>query len=344
MRWKRTVTMIEAHAEGEVGRIVTGGIINIPGATILDKMHHINNVDDRLRRFLVNEPRGCAQMSTNVIFAPTHPEADVAYMVLQGDKAHAMSGSNSICLVTVLLETGMLDMHEPQTTVTLETPAGLVRATAACRDGRCERVTLDMPASFALMLDAKVEVDGLGEIEVDIGFGGVFYGLLDPSRFGLTITPDNARKLVKIGNRVHRAINRQLDICHPELDGLKGISYTMFAGHDTDGNMKGATILPPGRIDRSPCGTGNSARLAVLARRGTAGAGFTATARSIIDSTFDISIVGTTQVAGLPAILPRISGRGWIHGIHQIGVDPDDPYPEGYMVADCWGDALDLVN
>lgn len=344
MRWKKTVTMVEAHAEGEVGRIVTGGIIDIPGKTMLDKMTYINTVDDSLRRFLINEPRGCAQMSTNVVFAPMHPDADVAYMIFQGDKAHAMSGSNSICLVTVLLETGMVEMVEPETIVTLETPAGLVRATATCAAGKCERVSLDMPPSFVDRLDAVVNVEGLGDVTVDIAFGGVFYGLIDPAQFGLTIAPENARKLVEIGSRVHRAINAQMDIRHPEIEALIGLSYTMFVGFDNFGVMKGSTVLPPGRLDRSPCGTGNSARLATMYERGQIKDGDIRIARSIIDSQFEISIIGTTTVAGRPAILPRVSGRGWIHGIHQIGLDPSDPYPHGYMVSDCWGDAFDLLS
>jgi proline racemase len=311
---------------------------------MLEKMNYINQVDDSLRRFLVFEPRGYAQMSTNLIFPPNHPEADVGFLILQGDKAHAMSGSNSICLVTVLLETGMLEMKEPETIVTLDTPAGLVRARATCKAGKCERVTLDMIASYADQLDAIVEVEGLGKVTVDISFGGIFYALIDPAQLGLKISPENARKLVDLGTRVHRAVNHQLDIRHPELDGLEGISYVMFVGHDDDGMMKGATILPPGRIDRSPCGTGNSARLAVMAARGQVDVGQVLTARSIIDSEFQVEIIGEKTVAGRPGILPRISGRGWIHGIHQIGVAPSDPYPLGYVVADCWGDAFDLLK
>jgi proline racemase len=344
MRWKKTITMIEAHAEGEVGRIVTGGIIDVPGRTLLDKMNHINRVDDSLRRFLVNEPRGCAQMSTNLLLTPTHSDADAAFIILQGDKAHAMSGSNSICLVTVLLETGMIEMHEPETLVTLETPAGLVRATAACSNGKCERVSLDMPSSFADQLDVVVTVEGLGEVTVDIAFGGIFYGLINPEQFDLIISPQNARKLVDIGVRVHRAINQQLDVHHPELKGIEGVSYTMFVGHDDHGTMKGATIMPPGRIDRSPCGTGTSARLAVMFARQQIAEGDSRIARSIIGSEFNVSILGTTTIAGRPAVLPRVSGRGWLHGIHQIGLDPTDPYPHGFMVADCWGDAFDLLG
>ncbi len=344
MRWKKTVSMVEAHAEGEVGRVVTGGVVDIPGSTMLDKMNYINQVDDSLRRFLVFEPRGYAQMSTNVLFPPTCPEADAAFLILQGDKAHAMSGSNSICVVTVLLETGMVEMKEPQTIVTLDTPAGLIRATANCRDGKCESVALDMTPCYADQLDAVVNVDGLGKVTLDIAYGGIFYALIDPAQFELSIAPESARKLVDIGSRIHRAVNAQLDIRHPTLEGLHGISYTMFVSRDSDGVMKGSTVLPPGRLDRSPCGTGNSARMAVQAARDEIAVGHKAVARSIIDSEFQVELIGKTTVTGKPAILPRISGRGWIHGMHQIGVDPTDPYPHGYMVSDCWGDAFDLLD
>jgi len=344
MRWKKTITMVEAHAEGEVGRIVTSGVIDVPGNSMLEKMNYINEVDDSLRQFLVFEPRGYAQMSTNLIFDPINEKADIGFLILQSDKAHAMSGSNSICLVTVLLETEMIEMHEPETIVILDTPAGLVRASATCVDGKCERVTLNMNPSYADQLDAIVNVEGLGNVTVDIAFGGIFYALIDPAQFDLKINPENARQLVDIGTRVHRAVNSQLNIHHPALKGLEGISYTMFVGYDDDGVMKGATILPPGRIDRSPCGTGNSARLAVMEARGQVKVEQTLKARSIIDSEFQVEIVSKKIIAGKSCILPKISGRGWIHGIHQIGLDPSDPYPLGYKVADCWGDAFDLLS
>ncbi|MEM7089449.1 MAG: proline racemase family protein [Pseudomonadota bacterium] len=344
MRWKKTISMVEAHAEGEVGRVVTGGVFDLPGSSMLAKMNHLNQVDDSLRRFLVFEPRGYAQMSTNLLFAPSRSDADAGMIVLQGDKAHAMSGSNAICVVTVLLETGMVEMQEPETVVTLDTPAGLVRAVATCKDGKCQRVALDMTPSYADQLDAQISVDGLGQVRVDIGFGGVFYALVDPAQFNITIAPENARALVDIGTRVHRAVNAQLNIRHPELEGLEGISYAMFVSRDDAGDMQGATILPPGRVDRSPCGTGNAARLAVQAARGEVTVGHKAIARSIIDSAFKVAFAAETTVAGRPAIRPRISGRGWIHGMHQIGVDPTDPYPMGYMVSDCWGDAFDLLG
>lgn len=344
MRWSKTVTLVEAHAEGEVGRIVTGGVIDVPGATIADKLRHLNDGDQSLRKFLVFEPRASAQMSTCLIFPPTRPDADIGFVILQGDRAHAMSGSNSICLTTVLLETGMLPMTEPETVVRIDTASGLVTARATCHNGKCERVMLSMNPSYAHELDAVVDVDGFGKVKVDIGYGGIFYALIDPAQFGLEIRPDMARKLVEAGSAVHRAVNRQMQIAHPEIEAIKGISYTMFVSHNEAGELKGATIMPPGRIDRSPCGTGNSARLAVAAARGLAKPGDTFTARSIIDSTFTVTYAGDTTVAGKPAVQPVISGRGWIHGIHQIGVDPTDPYPQGYTVSDTWGDAYDLMS
>lgn len=344
MRWSRTITMVEAHAEGEVGRVVTGGVLDVPGETMLDRMNYINQEDDSLRRFCVFEPRGYASMSTNLLLPPGRSDADAGFIVLQGDKAHAMSGSNCICVVTVLLETGLLPMTEPETVVRLDTPAGLVTATAACRDGKCERVSLDMVPSFVEALDVDVDVSGLGRVRVDAAFGGVYYALIDPGQLGLAIEPSAARALVDAGCRIHRALNEQIRVRHPLYPSIDSFSYMMFVGRREDGDLVGATVLPPGRLDRSPCGTGNSARLAVRHARGEVEAGETLTARSIIDSRFEVSFRGETRVGERPAVLPRIAGRGWIHGIHQIGVDPDDPYPRGYLLSDTWGDAFDLLN
>jgi proline racemase len=235
-------------------------------------------------------------------------------------------------------------MKEPITVLHIDTPAGLVKATAQCKDGKCERVSLDMNPSFAIDLDVKIDVDGIGQVMVDIAFGGVFYGLIDVAQFNMDIAPNNARQLVEIGTKIHRAINRGLVIKHPKIIGLEGLSYTMFTGFNSDGEMQGATILPPGRIDRSPCGTGNSARLAVMYARGQIGVNEKRTARSIINSYFDVEITGLKSIGGVSAILPNISGRGWIFGKHEIGIDPNDPYLDGYSVSDCWGDAFDLMS
>lgn len=344
MRWRRSLTMVEAHAEGEVGRVVTGGIVDLPGETMLDKMNHLNDVDDTLRRFCVFEPRGSAAMSTNLLLSPTRDDADAGFIVLQGDKAHAMSGSNCICVVTVLLETGMLAMTEPETIVRLDMPSGLVVARAQCRDGKCERVTLDMNPSFVEALDVPVDVPGLGTIRVDVAFGGIYFGLVDPAEAGLTIEPDAARALVDAGCRIHRALVEQVKVAHPERPSLDSFSYVMFAGRTADGALISANIMPPGRIDRSPCGTGNSARLAVRHARGEVAVGDTDAAHSIIGSRFEVTLKAETTVGGRAAVVPQVSGRGWVHGIHQIGHDPTDPFPTGYHLSDTWGDAFDLLN
>ncbi len=344
MHWRKSLTLVEAHAEGEVGRVVTGGVVDVPGRTMLEKMTYLNEVDDSLRRFCVFEPRGCAQMSTNLLFPPCASAADAGFIVLQGDRAHSMSGSNCICVVTVLLETGAVPMREPETVVTLDTPAGLVRAVASCRGGRCERVSLDMVPSFVEELDVAVDVPDVGRVRVDLAFGGVFYALIDPGQFDLAIGRHSARRLVDIGSRIHRALNRSCQVRHPVLTSIEGIAYTMFVDARDDGDLVGATVLPPGRLDRSPCGTGNAARLAVRHARGQAVVGETVVARSVIDSAFEVGFVQETEVAGRPAVQARISGRGWIHGLHQIGVDPTDPYPLGYFVSDCWGEAVDLLQ
>lgn len=336
--------MVEAHAEGEVGRVVTGGVLDLPGDSMLEKMGFLNEEDDSLRRFCVFEPRGYASMSTNLLFPPSRPDADAGFIILQGDKAHPMSGSNCICVVTVLLETGQVPMTEPETVVRLDTPAGLVTATAACRDGKCEKVTLDMVPSFVEALDVEVAVPDLGTVRVDAAFGGVYYALIDPRQIGLAIEPSAARALVDAGCRIHRALNERIQVRHPLYPSIDSFSYMMFVDRRENGELVGATILPPGRIDRSPCGTGNSARLAVRRARGEAREGEMLTARSIIDSRFEVTFLGETTVADRPAVLPRIAGRGWIHGIHQIGVDPSDPYPHGYLLSDTWGDAFDLLS
>jgi len=311
---------------------------------MLDKMVHINEVDDSIRRFCVFEPRGAAQMSTNLLFPPTRPDADAGFIVLQGDQAHAMSGSNCICVVTVLLETGLLPMTEPETIVRLDTPAGLVTARAECGDGKCQRVHLDMTPTFVEGLDVPVDVPGIGTVSVDIAFGGIYYALIEAKQLDLTIEPGAARTLVDVGSKIHRAARDQIVLNHPESASLNTLSYVMFVDTQEDGELVGATIMPPGRIDRSPCGTGNSARLAVRHARDEVSVGDSMTARSIIDSTFQVTLKGQTEIAGRAAILPQISGRGWIHGIHQIGLDPSDPYPHGFKVSDCWGDAFDLLN
>lgn len=340
MRWKKTLQMADVHCEGEIGKVITGGVIDIPGKTMLDKMNYINEVDDSLRRLVILEPRGCLQMSVNLLLPPTRPEAQAGFIVLQADKAHPMSGSNCICVVTALLELGMLEMVEPVTTVVLDTPAGLVTARAQCADGRCQSVWLDMVPSFVEQLDAPIETADFGLIKADIAFGGVYYALVDVDQVGLTIAPENARELATQGVRLKGLINEQVKVCHPLFKELNEVAYVMFR-HRVDGRTyQTCTTLPPGRVDRSPCGTGSSANLATLSARNLVEVGDKLTSRSTIGGEFQVELLGLTNVAGKPAVLPRVTGRAWIYGLHQIGVDPDDPLAAGFMLSDTWGEGF----
>lgn len=337
MRWRKTVQLVDAHCEGEIGRVVTSGVIDIPGRTLLEKMTHVNSVDDALRRFLVFEPRASAAMSINVLLPRTTEDADAAFMIFQADRAHPMSGSNSMCVATVLLETGMIEMREPETVLRLETPAGIVTVTAACRDGRCERASIDMVPSFVQDLDVEVETERFGRVRGDIAYGGCFYVLIDVDQLGLAITPGHANDLMRAGTYLLGEFARAVEVRHPEAPGLSAISYAMFRQREADGAIRTCTVLKPGRVDRSPCGTGSSANLASLSARGLVKPGDVLTSRSIIGGEFRVELLGQTTVGDRPAVLPRVSGRAWIYGISQMGLDPTDPFPHGFALSDTWG-------
>ncbi|WP_321812739.1 MULTISPECIES: proline racemase family protein [unclassified Burkholderia] len=340
MRWKKTLQLVGVHCEGEIGKVITGGVVKIPGETMLDKMTYINEVDDSLRKLVVLEPRGCLQMSVNLLLPPTRPEAHAGFIVLQSDKAHPMSGSNSICVVTALLEMGIVPMQEPETTVVLDTPAGLVTARATCGDGRCVGVSLDMVPAFVEQLDLPIETAEFGTIRVDVAFGGVYYALVDVEQVGLTIAPENARRLADLGVKLRDVVNRQISIQHPLYPEINQLAYVMFRNRLSDTEYQTCTTLPPGRIDRSPCGTGSSANLATLAARGKVDVGGKLTSRSTIGSEFDVELLGRTTLGSKAAVLPRITGRAWIYSVEQLGVDPDDPLSAGFMLSDTWGEGL----
>ncbi|WP_040259786.1 proline racemase family protein [Pseudomonas massiliensis] len=337
MRWKKTLQLAEVHCEGEIGKVITGGVLGIPGDTMLDKMNYINEVDDSLRRLVTLEPRGCLQMSVNLLLPPTRPEADAGFIVLQADKAHPMSGSNCVCVVTALLELGMLPMHEPETTVVLDTPAGLVTARALCMDGRCQSVSLDMVPAFVEHLDFPIETPDHGILKVDIAFGGVYYALIDVEQVGLSIAPEHARQLAETGVALKEVINRQVSLQHPLLPSVNEVAYVMFRHRLDHHTYQTCTTLPPGRVDRSPCGTGSSANLATLAARGLAEVGDQLVSQSTIGGQFQVGFLGRAEVGRKPAVLPRITGRAWLYGLQQLGLDPQDPLCEGFMLSDTWG-------
>ena len=339
MRWSRTVNIIDAHAEGEVGRVLAGGVIDLPGATMLDKLRYLQQADDALIQLTLFEPRGCAQMSVNLLLPPTRPEAQAGFIPLQPDGPHAMSGSNAMCVTTVLLETGILPMTEPETVVVLDTAAGLVTATAACAGGKCESVALDFMPSFVERLDCPLELDGEGTIRIDVAFGGCYFALVDARALGFSVSADEARDLVALGIRIRRAAQEQITVRHPLAGSFDRIEYPLFCAGEGAG-LRNGNVLYPGRMDRSPCGTGTAARLAVLHARGRLGVGETVEARSIIGSRFTAAITGTTAVGDRPAVTTRIAGRAWIYGLCTLGIDPSDPFQRGYRLSDTWGESV----
>jgi proline racemase len=340
MNWARSLELVQVHCQGEIGKVIVGGALEVPGATMLDKMNHINHVDGSLRRFVTQEPRACAQMSVNLLIAPTRPDADAGFIVLQSDRAHAMSGSNCMCVVTMLLETGRVPMREPETIVRLDTPAGLITARATCENGRCLSVSLDNVAAFAEALDKTIETERWGRIKADIAFGGIYYAIVDADQLGIAIEARNARELAESGIALRALVTQQVKVQHPTLPGITDIAYVMFRGIEPDGAIRTCTTMYPGRVDRSPCGTGSSANLAVLYARGEIKVGDMRRSRSIIGGEFTAEAIGETSVGGRPAVLPRITGQAWIYGTEQLRLDERDPFPDGFALSDTWGTHL----
>ena len=336
MRWSKSLNIVGAHAEGEVGRVVTGGIIDLPGATMLDKLRYLVESDDSLIRFTLFEPRGCAQMSVNLLLPPTRDEAHAAFIPLQPDGPHAMSGSNAMCVITVLLETGVIPMVEPSTEVVLDTPAGLVTALATCRDGKCESVALDFVPSFVEHRSHPLEIEGYGSFFVDVAYGGCYFALVDAKQFDFQITPDEARDLVALGTQIAASAKEQISVCHPSIPSLNTVEYAQFCAQGQT-NARNGTVIFPGRMDRSPCGTGTAARLALMHERGEVSVGDVVEFRSIINSRFQAQVIGETKVGNQDAITTRISGRAWIFDLHTMGMDPSDPFAHGYTLNDTWG-------
>lgn len=350
MRLTNCIQAYDAHACGEHGRVIVGGVPHVPGRTVLEKMRWLRDHGDALRLRMLREPRGYPAANCNLIVPPCHPDAAAGYIVMEQVEYPGMSGTNTMCVATVLLETGMLPMQEPVTELTLESPAGLIRVRADCAGGQVTRVTFRNVPAFATHLDAVVEVPHLGSVTVDVAYGGMFYVIADATRFGLRLTPDEGRDIVRIGEMVKAAAREQLAVRHPEEPEFSGVTIAELTapplGKDAD--ARNAVVVSTGTldwsepstwtgaIDRSPCGTGTCARMAVLHAKGRLPLGRDFRHEGVLGTIFTGRLLEKTTVGPYEAVVPSLSGHAWITGMSTYVLDPTDPFPEGFTVGDIW--------
>jgi proline racemase len=350
MRIAQMIQAIDAHACGEPGRVIVGGVLDVPGATMFEKMRYLQTHADGLRKRMLREPRGYPAANCNLILPSKHPEADAGFVIMEQTEYPGMSGTNTICVTTVLLETGMLPIREPVTELTLEAPAGLIRVRAECANGKVQQVTFQNVPAFAAYLDKPIEVPHLGTVTVDVAYGGMFYVIADATAFGLRLTPGEGRDIVRISEMIKAAAQDQLPVVHPEQPGFAGVSIAQLTGPPSrpDAHLKNAVTVSTGKldwnrpatwtgaIDRSPCGTGTCAKMATLYAKGKLGLNEEFRHEGILGTLFTGRLIGETKVGEYRAVIPTLSGQAWITGFASYVVDPDDPFPDGFTVGDIW--------
>jgi proline racemase len=350
MRIDSMIQAVDLHACGEPGRVIVGGVLDVPGKTMFDKMQYLWTKADGLRKRMLREPRGYPAANCNLILPATHPEAQAGYVIMEQVEYPGMSGTNTICVTTALLETGMLPMKEPVTELTLEAPAGLIRVRAECSNGKVKSVTFRNVPAFAPYLDRVIEVPHIGKVTVDVAYGGMFYVIADAAPHGLKLTPDEGRDIVRIGEMIKAAAQEQLPVVHPEQPGFAGITISQLSGAParSDAHRKNAVVVSTGKldwdkpstwtgaIDRSPCGTGTCAKMATLWAKGQLKLNQDFRHEGILGTLFIGRLVEETKVGPYPAVVPTLTGTAWITGITNYVVDPEDPFPEGFTVGDIW--------
>jgi proline racemase len=334
MNFKKLLSAVDAHAEGNPERVVISGVPPIPGETMLEKSKYVRDHMDYLRTLLVHEPRGHGNMYASLVVPPTVDEADFGIMYLEPGGYATMCGHGTIAICTVLVEIGFVEAKEPETEIVLDTPAGLVRTRVAVKDGRAESVTLKNVPSFLYQTDVEVDVPELGRVKVDIAYGGNFYAILPVESVGLEVAPEYASQLITCGTDIWRAVNEQVEIRHPEEPAIDCVNYVEFSAPATHPKaaMKNAVVVPPTGMDRSPCGTGTSAKMALLHAKGELGLNEEFVHESIIGSLYYGKLIEETQVGEYPAVVPTIRGSAYIMGIHQFVLDPRDPFPAGFRL------------
>jgi proline racemase len=349
LRLANLIQAVDAHAGGEPGRVITDGVFDVPGKTMFEKKTYLEN-NDALRKRMLREPRGYPALCCNVILPATDPKADIGFVIMEQTEYPPMSGSNTICVVTVLLETGMLPATEPVTKLTLDTPAGLVEVHAEVTAGKVTSVTFQNVPSFAAHLDRVIEVKNLGSVTVDVAYGGMFYVIAEAQQFGLQLRPDEARDIVRIGEMLKAAAREQLPVAHPLIPQITGVSISQLSGPSmTSGSDRKNTVVVStgkfdwskpntwtGILDRSPCGTGTSAKMAVLHAKGQLPLHQDFVHEGILGTRFTGRLVEEVKVGPYHGVIPTIRGRGWITGFANYVLDIDDPFPEGFTVQDIW--------
>jgi proline racemase len=353
VKFAKTITAVDAHACGEPGRVIIGGVPDVPGKTMFEKMTYLATRQDDLRKLMLREPRGYPASNCNLILPATNPQADAGFVIMEQVEYPPMSGTNTICVVTVLLETGMIPIRGPVMQLKLDTPAGLVEVEAQIEDGKVVRVTFQNVPAFATHLDAPIEVKNLGTVKVDVAYGGMFYVIADAEPFGLKLTPDEGHDIARIGEMIKSAAQEQLPVVHPENPEISGVTIAQLSTPSPNPGVdrRNAVIVSTGKLDwaqpsswtgaldRSPCGTGTCAKMAALHAKGQLPLGRDFVHEGVLGTTFIGRLVRETQVGPRTAVVPTISGRAWITGFSTYVVDASDPFPAGFTLGDIWGKA-----
>jgi proline racemase len=337
MYFEKMITAVDSHTEGMPTRVVTSGFGSIPGKTMFEKKQYVEKHLDHLRTLLMYEPRGHGSMSGSILMPPINPAADLGVIFIEVSGCLPMCGHGTIGTCTVAIETGLVKMREPVTEIKLDTPAGLVAAEANVRNGRVRSVKIRNVPSFLYRKDATVTVDGLGGLTLDVAFGGNFYAIVPAEDVGLSLDKRNSQTLIDRGMKIMKAVQQQIPIAHPLNPAISEIKHTMFIAPPTakGADAKNAVVLYPGTMDRSPCGTGTSARMAQLYARGRLPLGKDFVHESIIGTLFTGKLEKEERlIAETTAVIPTIEGRAWITGFQQFVLDPEDPFPAGFLLND----------
>ncbi len=342
---------VDLHACGEPGRVIVGGVLDVPGESMFDKMQYLSQNADSLRLRMLREPRGYPAANCNLILPSNNPEAVAGFVIMEQTEYPGMSGTNTICVVTTLIETGMVDITEPFTEFKLDTPAGLISISAEVKDGKAVNVTFENVPAFSVYKNKSISVPEIGEVTVDIAYGGMFYVILDSEELGLELSPGNGGEIVRVAEMVKAIAAEKFQVVHPLNKDISGITIAVVSGppENPDATLKNAVVVSTGKldwdkpetwkgvIDRSPCGTGTCAKMASLYAKDLLDLDTDFIHEGILGTTFTGRLVRKTMVGNFDAVVPTISGRAWITGFAQYVVDENDPFPEGFTIGDIWG-------